>query len=137
MALPPEYEDLDVVEQLVVVANAERGPRGLPAWHGPDHALGQLAVQAVASGQDPAGPAGTTWASNLATGVLTVLQADYEWMYNDGPGGINRGCTTTDPSECWSHRANILSPWAGAIGAAEQPTGGRRLVVGEIMVASS
>jgi hypothetical protein len=137
LALPPDYEDLDMVQQLVVVTNAERAARGLPAWHGPDRALGQLVVQAISAGQDPTGPAGTTWASNIATGVLTVLQADYEWMYNDGPGGTNAGCTAANRSQCWDHRANILSPWAGTIGAAEQPTNAPRLVVGEIMVASS
>jgi hypothetical protein len=134
MVLPAGYEDMGVVDQVVAVTNAERVPRGLPAWRGPDEVLGQLAGQGVAAGQDPSGPAGTTWASNLASGVLTVLEADYEWMYNDGPGGTNADCTAGQPGQCWAHRRNILSPWAGMMGAAGHPTTAKRLVVAEVMV---
>lgn len=136
LVLPSDYEDLSVVNQLVAVTNAERLPRDLPAMDGPDQALGALAGQGVASGQDPNGPQGTTWVSNLATGVLTVLEADYEWMYNDGPGGTNSGCTTVGQSSCWAHRANILSPWAGAMGAAWGTVREHRLVLAEVMVRS-
>jgi hypothetical protein len=134
LVLPADYEDLSTVGQVVTVTNAERVPRRLPAWHGPNQILGRLAGEAVAARQDPNGPAGTTWASNLAVGVLTVLEADYEWMYNDGPGGSNAACTGAHPTECWAHRANILSPWAGMIGAAGQTSSGRRLVLAEVMV---
>jgi hypothetical protein len=135
LVLPADFEDLSAADQVIAVTNAERVPRGLPAWHGPVPALARMAGQGVATDQDPNGPAGTTWASNLATGVLTVLEADFDWMYNDGPGGSNAGCTVTAPSECWSHRANILSPWAGTIGAAGQTASDRRLVLAEVMVA--
>jgi hypothetical protein len=133
LALPADYEHLSMVDQIVAVTNAERVPRRLPAWYGPNQALGRLAGKGVVARQDPAGPAGMTWASNLATGVLTVLEADYEWMYDDGPGGTNPACTAAHPAQCWAHRANILSPWAGMIGAAGQTTRGR-LVLAEVMV---
>jgi hypothetical protein len=135
LVLPANFEDLSAADQVIAVTNAERVPRGLPAWHGPVPALARMAVKGVATDQDPNGPAGTTWASNLATGVLTVLEADFDWMYNDGPGGTNSGCTVTTPGECWSHRANVLSPWAGTIGAAGQAARDRRLVLAEVMVA--
>jgi len=134
MMLPPGYEQMSLVDQLVTVTNAERVGRRLPAWEGPEQALGHLASEGAAQGEDPSGPSGKIWASNLATGVLTVLEADYEWMYNDGPGGTNAGCTTARPSDCWAHRRNILSPWSGTMGAASQPVKGQRLVVAEVMV---
>ncbi len=33
-------------------------------------------------------------------------------MYNDGPGGTNLDCTTSDPSNCWGHRDAILGGWS-------------------------
>ena len=122
--------------QLVAVTNAERTSRGLPAWHSPDGNLDLLAAQALGSATDPNGRAGSTWAANTAYGTLTVLQADYEWMYNDGPGGTNPGCSATNQAPCWSHRDNILSPWPGNIGTAVQPRANGRLVLAELMVAT-
>ncbi len=134
--LPAGYENLGMAAQLVAVTNAERTSRGLPAWHSPDGNLDVLAAQALASATDPNGPAGRTWAANTADGTLTVLQADYEWMYDDGPGGTNPGCPAPDHAQCWSHRDNILSPWPGNIGAAAQPQPDGRLVLAELMVAT-
>jgi hypothetical protein len=134
--LPAGYENLNMADQLVAVTNAERTSRGLPAWHSPDGSLDLLAAQALGSASDPNGPAGSTWAANTAYGTLTVLQADYEWMYDDGPGGTNPGCSATDQAQCWSHRDNILSPWPGSIGAAVQPRADGRLVLAELMVAA-
>ncbi|HMK96484.1 MAG TPA: hypothetical protein VK425_02995 [Acidimicrobiales bacterium] len=136
MVLPAGYERLDLVEQLVDVTNLERAARGLPAWGGPDPTLDELASQGVAAGADPEGPAGTTWASNFASGPLTILQADYEWVYNDGPGGTNADCAAAGQSGCWEHRDNILSRWAGQVGAAGRLGPGQRLVIAEVMVAS-
>jgi hypothetical protein len=136
LELPPDFLELGPADQLIAVTNAERLSRGLPAWSGPDQALSDLAGRGLAARADPAGPAGSVWASNLADGVLTTLQADYEWMYNDGPGGANRACTAPGAPMCWAHRDNVLRPWQGTIGAAQAPTG-RRLVLGELMVKGS
>jgi len=136
LELPAGYGALGMAAQLVAVTNAERTSRGLPAWHSPNGNLDLLAVQAVGSATDPNGPAGTTWAANTAEGTLTVLQADYEWMYDDGPGGTNPGCSATNQAQCWSHRDNILSPWPGSVGVAVQPQADGRLVVAELMVAA-
>lgn len=118
LALPRNYASLSYVGQIVAVTNAERTSRGLPALRGPRWAYDLLAAAGAAHGDDPAGPSGATWVSNMAAGVWTPLQADYEWMYNDGPGGSNADCTATSQSGCWEHRDNILSPWPGSIGAA-------------------
>ncbi|HUC13847.1 MAG TPA: hypothetical protein VMS00_05285 [Acidimicrobiales bacterium] len=135
--LPAGYEALGMPAQLVAVTNAERTSRGLPAWHSPDGNLDLLAAQALGPAKDPNGPAGRTWAANTASGTLTVLQADYEWMYDDGPGGTNPGCSATNQARCWWHRDNILSPWPGNIGTAVEPRANGRLVLAELMVANS
>jgi hypothetical protein len=136
LELPAGYEDLGMAAQLVAVTNAERTSRGLPAWHSPDGNLDRLAAQALGPASDPNGPAGSTWVANTAYGTLTVLQADYEWMYDDGPGGTNPGCSATDQAQCWWHRHNMLSPWPGSIGAAVQPRAEGRLGLAELMVAT-
>ena len=137
LELPAGYETLGMPAQLVAVTNAERTSRGLPAWHSPDGNLDLLAAQALGSATDPNGRAGSTWAANTAYGTLTVLQADYEWMYDDGPRGANPGCSATNQAPCWFHRENILSPWPGNIGTAVQPRANGRLVLAELMVATS
>jgi len=135
LVLPSGYSSLSVVSQLVAVANAERVARGLPALAGPKRAFDALATQGASRLQDPSGPAGTTWVSNLAAGFRTPLQADYEWMYDDGVGGTNFGCTLTEQADCWAHRDNILAPWGGVMGAAAQAMGsGGQEVFAELMV---
>lgn len=135
LSLPKDYADLSYVAQIVAVTNAERTARGLPALTGPRQAIDLLAQSGAAKGADPSGPVGTTWVSNMADGIWTPLQADYEWMYNDGPGGSNADCTPTDESGCWAHRDNILSPWDGSIGAGVQAVGNvHRLVFTELLV---
>jgi len=136
MVLPSGYERLGLVEQLVDLTDLERAARGLPAWGGPDPMLDELASRGVAAGADPDGPVGTTWASNFASGPLTILQVDYEWVYNDGPGGTNADCTAAGQRGCWEHRDNILRRWAGRVGAASRLGPGQRLVIAELMVAS-
>lgn len=124
LALPANFASLTTNNQIVVITNAERTSRGLPALQGPQAPFDARARQGAAQREDPLGPSGQNWVSNLAEGFVTPLQADYQWMYNDGPGGTNAGCTSTDRSECWEHRDNILSPWTGMIGVAAQPVPG-------------
>lgn len=133
LVLPSGYWHLGVADQLVEVTNAERVTRGLPAWSGPVPALTEMAVQGVADQADPSGPGEANWVSNLASGVLTVLEADYDWMYDDGPAGANPACNAPGAPACWQHRTNLLQPWAGEVGAAGAPFD-KRLVLGELMV---
>lgn len=135
LVLPSRYNSLSIVSQLVAVTNAERVSRGLPALAGPRRAFNLLAIQGAARLQDPSGPSGTTWVSNLATGFRTPLQADYEWMYDDGVGGPNLDCTPTNQANCWGHRDNILAPWGGLIGAAARDgTSAEQEIFAELMV---
>jgi hypothetical protein len=47
--------------------------------------------------------------ASLAAGeLISVLDADYHWMYDDGYGGPNVDCMTPTAAACWGHRDNIL-----------------------------
>src|ERR1019366_3072418 len=47
-------------------------------------------------------------ASNFAQGAANALIANDLWMYDDGPGGPNADCTSSNSSGCWGHRDGIL-----------------------------
>jgi hypothetical protein len=134
MSLPAGFPSLTAAEQIVVVTNAERTSRGLPALAGPTAGLDALAGIGAATGTDPRGPAGTSWASNWAGGVGTPLAADYLWMYDDGLDSGNIDCEGSVTSGCWGHRENILVPWAGSMGAATAAVDGWTSMT-ELMVA--
>ncbi|HUB75498.1 MAG TPA: hypothetical protein VL977_00510 [Solirubrobacteraceae bacterium] len=51
---------------------------------------------------------GQPGAAIAAGGDINALDADYGWMYDDGPGGSNFDCRTPTASGCWGHRDNIL-----------------------------
>jgi hypothetical protein len=121
LALPGDFYTLPVDSQVIAVANAERTSRGLPAL--PENAtLDGYAQQGAQDGRDPTGPSAYTWGSNYSVGDPTALSADYNWMYDDGPGSDNVDCTSTNRSGCWDHRVNILSPWSGSAGAGSAAT---------------
>ena len=109
LPLPANYANLNMVSQLVVVADAERTTRGLP-YMAEDATLDSMAQQGAVAGSDPTGPATSAWGSNIACNYPTVLSADYGWMYDDGPGGPNIGAA-------YGHRDNILANWTGSMGA--------------------
>jgi hypothetical protein len=123
LLLPPAYGSMSMLSEVVAVTNAERTSRHLPALAGPWPSFDVIARRGAISRQDPTGPTGTTWVSNLAEGFGTPLEADYFWMYDDGPGGVNAACSSTNSVSCWVHRDNILSPWPGLIGAAADADG--------------
>lgn len=115
LVLPWNFERLPVHRQLDIVTNAERASRRLPALPA-SSVLSIFAERGARRGVDPVGPSAYTWASNISWNYPTVLAADFAWMYDDGPGGTNVGCTATAHSGCWLHRRNILAPWRGALG---------------------
>jgi hypothetical protein len=121
--LPAGFASLSAPSQLVAVTDAERTSRGLPALAA-NSVLDQLAGLGASLNQDPTGPAGYTWGSNIAWGYDTALATDYLWMYNDGPGGNNVMCPPGGGGGCWGHRHNILAPWGGAMGAGVVDAGG-------------
>jgi hypothetical protein len=65
-----------------------------------------------------------------------VLEADFFWMYDDGLRSPNAACSAAGQSACWDHRTNLLSPWAGSMGAAVTKGPEGRLAVAELMVAN-
>jgi hypothetical protein len=113
MVLPPGYATDPVPLQQLIIADEERGDRGLPQFTGLDAALDTAAQTGAQEGKDPTVPVDYDYSSggaNLAQDV-TPLGADYAWMYNDGIGGTNIDCTASSPAGCWGHRDNILGPW--------------------------
>ncbi len=113
MVLPSDYASDSPPLQQLVIADEERGDRGLPQFSGLDAALDSAALTGAQNNQDPQAPAGyqsNPWGSNFALD-FTPLGADFAWMYNDGYGGTNALCTTPTDGNCWGHRDNILGSW--------------------------
>jgi hypothetical protein len=113
MVLPNGFPQMGVDEQLLVLANLERGARGLTRFAGLSPTLDTASAQAAAANTDPSPPAGytfTQWGSNYADDV-NPLESDFLWMYDDGMGGTNVDCQVGNTSGCWGHRNNILGPW--------------------------
>jgi hypothetical protein len=126
LVLPADYDSLNVPEQLLVLADLERVDRGLPGFAGLSAELDQLASTGASANTDPAGPAGSDWGSNWAGGEASALLADYDWMYDDGPGSPNLDCTATNATGCWDHRGNILGDYGTdpSMGAAQATVNG-------------
>jgi len=111
MTLPSNWGALNPPEQLYVVTNLERTARGLPALSSMASVLDQAAAEGASAGEDPSPPAGfpfSQWGANWAGGVGNPLEADYYWMYDDGPGSNNADCTAGNSGGCWGHRDMIL-----------------------------
>lgn len=108
LVLPSNFSSLTPVEQGFVVIDLERVNRGLPAIVGLSAPLNSLAAAGASGGTDPAFPAGGVSGGGIWAGAYSVLQADYLWMYVDGPGGNNLDCTSSNSSGCWGHRDIIL-----------------------------
>jgi hypothetical protein len=54
---------------------------------------------------------GNPGASIAAGGEISALDADYDWMYDDGAGGSNSDCQALEVQGCWGHRDNILGAY--------------------------
>jgi hypothetical protein len=112
---------LSIPGQLLVLADLERLSRSLPGFVGLSHQLDDLAEGGALTNSDPDGLPGTSWGSNWAGGEASVLLADYDWMYDDGPGSPNLDCARPSSIGCWAHRRNILGDYGPrpSMGAAE------------------
>lgn len=108
LLLPSNFSSLTPVQQGFVVINLERVNRGLPAIVGLSAPLNALAAAGASGGTDPSFPSGGVSGGGIWAGAYSVLQADYLWMYVDGPGGNNLDCTSSNSSGCWGHRDIIL-----------------------------
>ena len=113
MVLPSDYATDPVPMQQLIIADEERGDRGLSQFSGLDPALNTVALTGAVGNTDPM-PPGTyhdnASGSNFALDY-TPLGADFAWMYDDGYGGTNIDCTAPGDASCWGHRDNILGPW--------------------------
>ena len=125
MTLPSTFAAMTIPQQLLTLANAERVDRGLSAISGLTAALNADAQRGAANDTDPQPGAfdGTAWSADWEGGYGSTLEADFAWMYDDGPGSANLDCTAGNTSGCWGHRHDILYPFQGTIvmGAAEAP----------------
>ena len=91
MVLPNGFAQMSGAEQLLVLANLERGARGLAQFAGLSPTLDAVSALAAAANADPSAPAGypfSQWGSNYADAV-DPLESDFLWMYDDGVGGTN------------------------------------------------
>lgn len=111
LSLPSYYDNINEGQQLLVLANLERVDRGLPGFSGLSSELDRMAQAGAQANNDPNGPSDAYWGSNWAGGEASALLADYDWMYDDGPGSPNLDCTTPASSGCWAHRENILGDY--------------------------
>jgi hypothetical protein len=129
MVLPSDFPRLSVAQQVFVAVNAERADRGLPAFGALSAALNAIADQGARTARLPPDPgsayvaADTEWIGAIANG----LDADYEWVYDDGPGSGVPACASTTGAGCWADRHNILDTFGTVgtlvMGAALDPTG--------------
>jgi len=63
------------------------------------------------AGSNTCDGSGNPGASIAAGGEISALDADYDWMYDDGYGGPNSDCQTLEVQGCWGHRDNILGAY--------------------------
>ena len=108
--LPSNFDALAPEQQMFVLTNLDRVLYGLPPIPGLTAALGQDAAQGVQSDSDPApsDPDVIAYTSNWAGGFDNTPLAYEAWMYDDGPGSGNLGCTPANASGCWGHRHDVL-----------------------------
>ncbi len=113
MRLPADFAQLTPTEQLFVAIDAERVDRGLAPFVGMTAALDRLAQAGANRASLPARP--TTagyrrveleWIGDVSNG----LDADYQWMYFDGPGSGVPDCGQVRHSGCWIDRRILLDP---------------------------
>ena len=110
MVLPADFAQLSVPEQLFVALNRERVDRGLAPFAGLTAALDANAQKGAGTAALPPGP-GHDYAAVSAEWIGAVdngLDADYQWMYDDGPNSGVPDCSTTQTSGCWADRQIVL-----------------------------
>lgn len=127
MVLPSNFASLTIPQQLLIVSDLERIGRGLTPILGLAAPLDADAQQGAVAGGDPVPTSftGDAWGSNWEGGYASTLEADFGWMYDDGPGSENLDCAAAGDPGCWGHRDNILRAWDAPLvmGAGYTPNG--------------
>jgi hypothetical protein len=127
LALPADFPRLSVPEQLFVAIDRERVDRGLAPFTGLTAALDAGAQKGADSAELPARPGpsygsvATEWIGDVDNG----LDADFEWLYHDGPDSGVPGCSGDRTSDCWADRHLLLGHLRSqrlVMGAAYDPT---------------
>ncbi len=128
MALPASFAQLSVPEQLFVVVDAERVDRGLAPFPGLSVSLDRDAQRAADRAELPArlgrgySEVKQEWIGAIANG----LDADYQWMYYDGPDSGVPQCSGAQTSGCWLDRQIVLNHFGSGdlvMGAGYDPSG--------------
>jgi hypothetical protein len=128
MELPADFPGLTVPEQLFVAIDRERVDRGLAPFTGLSTALDADAQKGADAARLPARPGSaygsvnTEWIGDVDNG----LDADFAWLYNDGPHSGVPGCSESTTSGCWADRQIVLNRFGTrhlVMGAAFDPTG--------------
>jgi len=116
MLLPANFAELSVPDQLLVAVDRERVDRGLRPFIGLITSLNSNALLGANKAKTPPNPGGAyrTSDSEWIGNVVNALDADYQWMYNDGPGSGLPGCSSKQPSGCWVDRRILLDRFSGA-----------------------
>jgi hypothetical protein len=128
MSLPADFGRLTVPEQLFVAIDRERVDRGLAPFTGLTAALNADAQQGAQAARLPTRPGkgygsvATEWIGEVDNG----LDADFEWLYHDGPDSGVPGCSGNKTAGCWFDRHLVLGHLGSrdlVMGAAYDPTG--------------
>ncbi len=128
MVLPSDYPRLSVPEQLFVAIDRERVDRGLPPFTELAPALDEGARRGADAAQLPPRPGrGYTSVSTEWIGAVdNGLDADFQWLYDDGPNSGVPGCGGGETTGCWADRAIVLGRVGTrhlVMGAAFNPAG--------------
>ncbi len=111
LRVPADLAGLTVPEQLLAVVDAERVDRGLAPFVALDGPLSAAVSREAADQRASPAPVagyrsrGTDWLG----GVVNGLDADYAWLYEDGPGAGLSGCGPRDAAGCWVDRHLLLT----------------------------
>lgn len=109
VVLPANWAALSADEQLLVIFDLERTARGLAPIIGLNSELDRLSQIGASQNGDPSFPAsGILGGGGVWAAAPSALEADFNWMYNDGPGSENLDCSALSSGGCWGHRNNIL-----------------------------
>ena len=141
MALPVRLRTADRSRAALRRVDRERVDRGLAPFTGLTTALDADARRGADAARLPPrpGPAygsvTTEWIGDVDNG----LDADFQWLYDDGPNSGVPGCSGHQTSGCWADRQIVLNRFGArhlVMGAAFDPTsatssgGPRRILTG-------